>query len=83
MSERAFHTYLLFVAALTAILGVVNMVRPAKRWLGAGAVALSVAALLFAEGLPLFAVAVPGALALLCMAKDFSARVGKSPGRGA
>ena len=74
MTRSEFQSYLLAVAALAFVLGAVNLARPHKRWLGGGSILLGFAALLYRYETPTPVVAVVGALAVLCLAKDVSAR---------
>lgn len=74
MTRGEFQSYLLVVAAIAGLLAVVNLLRPRKRWLGAGALLVAVTALLYRYETPTPVVAVVCALAVLCLAKDVSAR---------
>lgn len=82
MTRPEFQSYILFVAILAGLLGVVNLLRPHKRWLGGGAILLGIAAMLFRQGVPMPFVAIACVLAAVCMGKDVGTRVGQPKRRG-
>lgn len=76
MTDQEFRTYMLFAAALAAALGVVNFMRPHKRWLGVGAFCLAAAALLYVMHVPVPVVALVCGIAVVCMVRDVAGRAG-------
>ena len=74
MTRGEFDAYLLVVALLAGFLGVVNLLRPHRRWLGAGAILLGGAAMLYRQGTPMIFVVVPCGLAVVCLGKDAASR---------
>lgn len=77
MTGQEFRLYLLFVALAAAILGIVNMLRPRKRWLGAGAVLLGIGVMLYNGGFPLLAVGIACGLGAFCLVRDVGVRAGR------
>ena len=67
LTRSEFSGYLLFVALAFGILGVVNLLRPRKRWLGTGALFWGVAAMAYREDRSLAWIGFPCALAILCV----------------
>lgn len=67
MTKGEFSTYLLFVAFIFGVLGVVNLLRPTKRWIGAASILWGVAAILYRESYALPVVGVACALAVFCL----------------
>ena len=74
MTQAEFENYLLVVAVLSGALGVVNLLRPHKRWLGAGSVFVGIVALVYRQSASPFAAAIPTGLAVFCMATDVGTR---------
>ena len=74
LTRGELEAYLLAVAGLAFVLGAVNLARPHKRWLGAGAILLGVAALLYRSGIETTGVVLVCVLAGGCLAKDVSVR---------
>jgi len=74
LTHAEFENYLLVVAILSGALGAVNLLRPHKRWLGAGSVFVGMAALVYRQSASVFAAAVPTGLAVVCMATDVASR---------
>lgn len=74
MTQAEFSNYLLFAALLAGLLGVVNLLRPHKRWLGGGAILLGLGTMLYRQGSPIPLVGTVCALAVGCMAKDVGSR---------
>lgn len=81
MNQAQFESYLLFAALIAGLLGVVNLLRPHKRWLGAGAILLGFVAMLLRQGTSIWVMAIVGGLAVACMVKDAASRAGK-PAKG-
>ncbi len=78
MTRDEFSTYLVFIALAMGVLGVVNLLRPTKRWLGASSLCWGLSAMLYREGLAIFFVAVPAALAVLCLGLQAKSRERRS-----
>ena len=79
MTQAEFSSYLLFAALLLGLIGVVNLFRPNKRWLGVGAILVGIAGLLYRQGLPLPVVATVCGLGVFCLIRDIGTR-GKKVG---
>lgn len=77
MTREEFSNFLLFAAILSGLLGVVNLLRPKKRWLGAGAVLLGVATMLYRQNDLAPTTVVVYVLAILCVVRDGASRVGR------
>lgn len=75
MTENEFRSFLLVAAILAAVIGLVNMIRPKRRWLGVGCFIAAAAALTYRSGAPVWAVAVIGGLALFALSRDVAGRV--------
>ena len=74
MSRVDFDAYMLAAALFAGVLGVVNLLRPKKRWLGAGAILLGLAAILYRLGygpVPVYGACVLG---FVCLVKDAVSR---------
>lgn len=64
LTRGEFDTYLLFVALVFGLLGVVNLLRPHKRLLGAASIVLGLTTMAYREGWPSLAVGVGGSAAV-------------------
>jgi hypothetical protein len=76
LTENEFHNYLLVIGIFSAVLGVVNLVRPNRRWLGAGAILLGVGAFLYASGVPKLVVGIVCGFGVYSLGKDVASRTG-------
>ncbi len=74
MTRAEFDTYMLVAALLAGLLGVANLLRPNRRWLGLGAIFLGAGAMLYRQGSDVALVAVPCVLAVACLGKDAASR---------
>lgn len=74
LTKGEFDAYLLFVAFVAFACGILNLMRSRKRWLGAGAVCLGAAALIYRMDAPMWTVEVVGVLAIVCLGMDVSVR---------
>ena len=77
MTASEFGAYLLFVAILAGVIGIANLLRPHKRWLGVGAILLGIAAMLYRQGASTTVVSVACLLAAASMIRDMSGRAGR------
>ncbi|RYE81138.1 MAG: hypothetical protein EOO74_01030 [Myxococcales bacterium] len=77
MTENEFRAFLMFAAILAAFIGLVNMLRPERRWLGAGGVLLSIGAMLYIGGFSMAVVAVACGLGVYALARDVAGRTGR------
>jgi hypothetical protein len=78
LTESEFRSFLLVAAILAAIIGLVNLLRPNRRWLGAGCLIAAGSALTYWFGAPIWVVAIVGGLALFSLSKDVGARTRRS-----
>jgi hypothetical protein len=78
LTENEFRSFLLFAAILAAVIGLVNMLRPNRRWLGLGGVLLSIGAMLYSGGFPIVAVAIVCGLGVFALSKDVVSRTGRA-----
>lgn len=80
LTQGELSSFILFAGALFGVLGVVNLLRPHKRWLGASNVFAALAAALFSQGAGRTWVVLAIVAGLACIALDAQRRVGrKSP----
>ena len=77
MTEAEFRSFLLFAAILAAAIGLANMMRPNRRWLGAGCLIAAAAGLSYRFGAPIWAVAIVGGLGLFALSRDVASRTQK------
>lgn len=83
MTQAEFSTYLLCASLLVGLIGLVNLFRPTKRWLGAGAIFICIGGLLYRQGIAESVIAIVCGLGLFCLIRDIGARASKSNGRAA
>lgn len=80
MTEAEFSSYLLYASLLLGVIGVANLLRPKKRWLGVGAICIGLAGMVYRQGLPLAVVAVVCGLGVFCLIRDIGERGKKAGG---
>ena len=79
MTRAELDAYLLWFSVLMGVLGVVNLVRPHKRWLGLGGVLFGLGAFLYRLNVPEIVVGGVLALGFLGGVQDVRTRAGRSP----
>ncbi len=83
MTQAEFSTYLLCASLLVGLIGLVNLFRPHKRWLGAGAIFICIGGLLYRQGLAVAVISIVCGLGVFCLIRDIGARASRVHGEKA